>query len=45
MRREEPGGKTEKELPEDQECNIIKAQKRKGLKEMTLNDAKSSNKT
>lgn len=42
MRREEPGGKTEKE---DQECNIIKAQKRKGLKEMTLNDAKSSNKT
>lgn len=44
MRREGPGGKTEKELPENSECDIIKAQKRKGFKEMVLNDAESSNK-
>lgn len=44
MRREEPGRKTEKELPENLECDI-KAQKRKGFKEMVLNDAESSSKT
>ena len=45
MRREEPGRKTEKELPENQECDLIQAQKRKSFKEMVLNDAESSSKT